>query len=418
MTVSTRFLINQIPIMKKILSFAILAAVIFFTGSCNKEDVLEPTNIEKDWAKNIDLSNAYVKQLYEETGVAILTEYDDTLDVFYQGSDYGVVNGVALTHIESEKKDKAIEWLKTNILDCFSTDCIKTYFPRRIFLCNTLKISGSAPGNVGSWIMELKYANNLWGASGSQHIFPFEQGTAIVVNVDELYNTETQIDYNKQYRTDIMTLLCHELFMKNDWLKGIESNLDIFPDDVTMLYGCNVLDTESTNSLNSSQKYVTAKGMYRLWYGCNAKDSRYGDPITKYDYTKMSLEGYFEFGFPDNGQSDNQAYGVGYFRWPTGTPYTWTSTYYDDYATTKEKLTLSSDGYITISYNESKAPNGSYRDARNLIFALIDLNSTKLSVYGEFLISRLYAMSEYLKGYGIDFQKFNSSVSDMYDMHE
>ena len=68
-------------IMKKIFVFAALAAVIgIFAASCEKAEVLEPTKIEKDWTKGIDLSNSYVKDIFEKTGVAILTEFDDTLD--------------------------------------------------------------------------------------------------------------------------------------------------------------------------------------------------------------------------------------------------------------------------------------------------------------------------------------------------
>ena len=95
MTVSTRFLTNQMTIMKKIFVFAALAAFIgIFAASCEKAEVLEPTQIEKDWTKGIDLSNPYVKQVFEQTGVAILTEFNDTTDVFYQGSDIGVIKTV------------------------------------------------------------------------------------------------------------------------------------------------------------------------------------------------------------------------------------------------------------------------------------------------------------------------------------
>ena len=48
MTVSTRFLTNQMTIMKKIFVFAALAAVIgIFAASCEKAEVLEPTKLEK-----------------------------------------------------------------------------------------------------------------------------------------------------------------------------------------------------------------------------------------------------------------------------------------------------------------------------------------------------------------------------------
>ncbi len=68
MTVSTRFLTNQMTIMKKIFVFAALATVIgIFAASCEKAEVLEPTKIEKDWTKGIDLSNRYVKEIFEKT---------------------------------------------------------------------------------------------------------------------------------------------------------------------------------------------------------------------------------------------------------------------------------------------------------------------------------------------------------------
>lgn len=420
MTVLTRFLTRQKIIMKKIFVFAALAAAIgIFSVSCDKAEILEPTHIEKDWTKAIDLSNTYVKQLFEQTGVAILTEYDDTLDVFYQGADYGLLQGVELTHIAAANKDRAIEWLKTNVFDCFSTECIKNYFPRRIFLCNTLRM-GSEPGFTGTWIHELRWTNNYWSISGAQHAFPFAQGLAICIN-DAIFNPDTQVDYNTQYREDIMTLIVDELFMKNDWLQGIKNSEDIFPEDVTALYGLNVYDARSTAADGS--KYVSAKGWYQLWYGFSPKHSRYGDPVMRYDWSKMSLEGYFEFGFPDNGVNGANAYGGGYFRWPTGTPQTISSTYYDDYATTKQPVTFQCDGYAQVSNssqtgNNLKAPSGQYQDARNLISALSNLNDVKLTVYGDFLIHRLWSISEYLREYGIDYRKFNPSVTHMYEMHD
>ena len=413
MTVSTRFLTNQMTIMKKIFVFAAMAAFIgIFAASCEKAEVLEPTQIEKDWTKGIDLSNPYVKQVFEQTGVAILTEFNDTTDVFYQGSDIGVIKTVDITHLTGAEKDKAIEWFKTNIMDCFSMECIKKYFPRRIFLTKTIVVS-SEPGGIGPWLHEMRYTQNLWSVNGTQHAFPFTQGFAVSVNTDVLFNEQTQIDYAKKFRNDIMSLLCFELFMKNDWLNEIQNNEDIFPEDVTMLYGARVLDTEATNSLDSPNKYVTAKGMYHIWYGYNAKHSRYGDPITKVDYRRMTLEGYFEFGFPDTGTNCNVEYG-GEFRWPTGNPTTEISTYND--AGTRVEYTC--DGFVNIENYHCQAPNGPYRDSRNLIGALVDLNSVKLTVYGEFLIHRLWAMSEALKDIGVDFKKFNPAVTEMYQIHD
>ena len=413
MTVSTRFLTNQMTIMKKIFVFAALATVIgLFAASCEKVEVLEPTNIEKDWTKNIDLSNAYVKEIFEQTGVAILTEFDDTLDVFYQGADYGVIKTVNITHLSGSEKDKAIGWLKENILDCFSKECIKKYFPKRIFLTKTIVVSAE-PGYIGPWLHEMRYTQNLWSVNGTQHAFPFAQGFAVSVNTDVLFNDQSQVDYQKKFRNDIMSLLCFELFMNNDWIQGVENNEDVFPEDVTMLYGAKPLDTETSNSLDSGNKYVTAKGMYHIWYGFNAKHSRYGDPLTKLDWTKMSLEGYFEFGFPDTGTNSNVEYG-GVFKWPTGTPQSYTSTNND----AVERLTFECDGDVDISNTHCTAPNGKLRDSRNLIGALVDLNDLKLTLYGEFLIHRLWGMSEYMKEIGVDFKKFNPVVNSMYQMHE
>ena len=410
--------------MKKIIVFAALAAFIgCFSSSCEKAEVLEPTNVEKDWTQGIDLSNSYVKQIFEQTGVAILTEYDDTMDVFYQGADYGVIDGIELTHISPADKDKAIQWLKTNILDCFSTECIKKYFPKRIFLCDRLIIS-SSPSFTPTYIHELRWSNNYWSTlEGVQHAFPFAQGWAICVNVETLFNPDTQVDYNKQYREDIMHIICCELFMKNDWLQEIKGSDDIFPEDVTMLYGLNVLDTRTYNSTDGVY-YVSTPGMYRSWYGVSPKDSRRGDPITKVDWSKMTLEGYFEFGFPDNGMNSANAYGGGYFKWPTGTPASYTSTNYDDYASTGQRITYECDGYAQISNasqssNNLRAPSGYYQDARNLIAALTDLNEVKLSVYGEFLIHRLWSMSEFLRTeHGIDFRQYDQNVVKMYQMHD
>ena len=424
MTVSIRFLTNQMTIMKKIFVFAALAAVLgFFVSSCEKVEVLEPTHIEKDWTKGIDLSNSYVKQIFEQTGVAILTEYDDTLDVFYQGADYGVINGIQLTHIAPADKDKAIEWLKTNILDCFSTECIKNYFPKRIFLCDRLVIS-SSPSFTPTYIHELRWSNNYWSTlEGVQHAFPFAQGWAICVNVETLLNPNTQVDYNKQYREDIMHILCCEMFMSNDWLQEIKNSEDLFPEDLTKLYGLNVLDTRNSTDA-AGNYYATAAGMYRTWYKKSPKDPRYGDPITRYDWTKMTLEGYFQFGFPDNGVNGANSYGGGYFSWPTGTPKTIKSQYHDDYATTHEMAEFQCDGYASISNsgqngNNLRAPSGYYQDARNLIAALTDLNEVKLSVYGEFLIHRLWSMSEFLRTeHGIDFRKYDENVVKMYQMHD
>lgn len=389
-----------------------MAFMIGFTASCNKE-TLEPTNMEKDWAKNIDLSNSYVKNLYEQTGVALLTDFDDTLDVFYQGADEGVLTMAQITHLTPEKKDPAIKWFKENILDYFSTECIKNYFPRRIFLCDKLTVDDT-PNSAGAWVNEIRYTNNLWGTTGVQHAYPFAQGFAVNISVDYLLNEETSVDYATAFRVDIMTLLCDELFMKHDWLDGIGNNTDIFPDELTDLYSRYLLD-RTTNDANGNPYVTDAKqGMWSRWFGKPATDKNYGDPLTYCDKTKMTLKGYFQFGFPDHGQNDNVGYGSSSFKWATGTPQQYTSNNNAD----KENRTCTIDGYISFTNTQDVAPDSQYRDARNLILALCDLDDMRLSVYGDFLLDRLYIMSEYLKGYGIDFRRFNPSVAKMYKMHE
>ena len=405
---------------KKISILAILATVIGLAASCSKEN-LEPTLIEKDWSKSIDLSNSYVKQLFEQTGVAILTEYDDTLDVMYQGADYGVIQGIEITHIKAEQKAQAIEWLKTNILDCFSTECIKKYFPRKIFLCDRLVI-GQSPSFTPAYMHEVRWASNNWSTlEGIQHAFPFAQGMAICVTVDVLFNPDSQVDYNTQFRQDIMHILCCELFMSHNWLDAIRNDDDLFPDDVTSLYGLNVLDGRTYNSVDQTY-YNSAKGMYRLKFGYSAKDSRYGDPITKCDWTKMTLQNYFKFGFPDNPTNSlPNAYNGADIVWPTGTTKTASSRYNDEGVS----KTYEYDGYVTIASSNQLAgssypcgPYGMYQDARFLIAALTSVNETKLSVYGDLVIHRLWSMSEYLRTeYGIDFRKFDPNVNTLYQMH-
>ena len=137
------------------------------------------------------------------------------------------------------------------------------------------------------------------------------------------------------------------------------------------------------------------------------------------DWTKMSLQGYFEFGFPDNPVNSANSYGNGYFSWPTGTTKTGSSKYNDDGVT----KTYEYDGYVTIasssqSGNYAKAPSGIYQDARFLVAALTALTEKKLSVYGDLVIHRLWSMSEFLRTqYGIDFRKFDPDVNTLYQMH-
>ena len=402
--------------MKKILIFAFAAFMIGFTASCSKE-ALEPTNCEKNWAENIDLSNSYVKDLYEKTGVAILTEFDDTLDVFYQGADEGVLTIMSLEHLTADQKDASIQWLKENVLDCFSTECIKKYFPRRIFLCATLEVMDT-PGCVGGWVDELRYTNNLWDCNGIQHAFPVAQGFVVNVNPLVLQNEETTVDYDTQFRVDIMTLLCDELFMYNDLCDEVTSDPDLFPEDVTELYNRYVRDKYTTD-VTGKNKYVKDETLYRgqwsMWHsGYPVDHEKYGDPVTYCDNAKMSLEGFFQFGFPDHGQNYNLGYGQTTFKWPTGTP----KTYSSNNNTDKEMRSYTTDGYMSFSTYYDRAPDTIYRDARNLILALCDVNDVKLTVYGDWLIERLWRMSEYFKDFGVDFQKFNPSVANIYKMME
>jgi hypothetical protein len=78
--------IQKIKIMKKYRLIYLLLIVVAF-GACTDEEALEPSLLDIDRAKTqLNLDNEIVKKIYDDFNVALLYEYNDTLDFTYVAS--------------------------------------------------------------------------------------------------------------------------------------------------------------------------------------------------------------------------------------------------------------------------------------------------------------------------------------------
>ncbi len=129
--------------------------------SCQKEDSLEPSYADEDRvASQVDLSNARVKDIYEQFNVGVLYEYDDTLDFAYTAEEADVSalwGSVELPEIKtlfadslgelSEDTmayymayvDAAIQFVDTAIFQRFDPNStVITRFPKKVLVAKSI----------------------------------------------------------------------------------------------------------------------------------------------------------------------------------------------------------------------------------------------------------------------------------------
>lgn len=114
----------------------LLAAAV---SSCYKEDSLTPDNEAPKYtiADSEDPAQHYLYEFWQNTGVYILSEYDD-VDYMWNvnsTSDYKI------TRMEPDVLDDAVEYLKEVLTEIYGREFAKKYFPFKILLAGQIENS-------------------------------------------------------------------------------------------------------------------------------------------------------------------------------------------------------------------------------------------------------------------------------------
>jgi len=140
--------------MKKYLSISL--AFLFLLAGCEKDEKIIPTNFESNWHERLDMTNPTVKQMYDECGVGLLTDFEIITDLRFSVTSYWGV----LRADKFERKsaiDSAYVFLQESFLKYFTNkQFIRDYFPRRILLSSELFLD-----HISSTTMQSPYGTHL-----------------------------------------------------------------------------------------------------------------------------------------------------------------------------------------------------------------------------------------------------------------
>ncbi|MCF0173486.1 MAG: hypothetical protein HUJ91_07165 [Bacteroidales bacterium] len=401
--------------MKHLSKYIILAAATLFASACS-EETLTPSGLDTDPSAKFNITNPIAKSLYDNTGVAVLSDYDIEKDVLYLGADYGKDKTTTISLLDNQDDiDFAIDWLNKKLFPVFSTEMLKTKFPRRVYLAKELTSVMGYATTLGNWLMLLRWTNNYWGINGIQHALPFPQG--LVVNVNPVYlRAEDSSTYDMQFSEDILSIAIIYILMEYDLIDPCLNNSKIMIDEMTAkmyggIYPLNTYRDQTLPGSSHSYKAMTAMGMGEIFDGYSASDTKYGDSevCNCLDTTKIHLKYYFRYGFVD--EPDRNGIYTSHFYFPKedGSLYTWSSTKYPGYTSAKGAITCQTDCYTT-SLGTCRTPTDIHEDVWNMVQALVHLNEIRWDTYGERIQQRLTGLHEYLRSLGIDIGKYNPYV--------
>jgi len=292
--------------MRKVLY--LLPLVIFFFA-CHKEEILTPSNAdETTLIEYPDMSKPLVSQYKNDYNVSIVYRFNDVTDFRFAFMDRVSVtnwNKVNIQKVDENAPDYALQMLDSLVLkyfndeivfqgQTFTSDFRKTYFPKHIFVADSISGSYSA---IGQKLGELnlyeteKYYSFLW--NGYEPMFAFNKAVLSVASASGIL----------KYRNSMLYCFLSELFMQ----KGIHNQ---FPaamyEPVVSYYGTSINDLAESEGV--ARNYSGPGNRYvhydPVWYNAKgfALTNRSPFSISTYSNTtsyKATLDSTATLTFPD-----------------------------------------------------------------------------------------------------------------------
>lgn len=179
--------------MSRINMILVAGALLFCCFACQDEEKLSPSGLDTDRVQDLlDWSNPVVKRYYDDYGVALMTDFDENLDLkfnFYERWYNRFWKNIEIGKMERKSEcDSAIMVLDTAVFryfkdelefqgEVYHSDFKKKYFPNKILITNKL-ITGS---DVYGLVMQTV---NRPSKTGLGSTFCQSNDNAIVVNLE------------------------------------------------------------------------------------------------------------------------------------------------------------------------------------------------------------------------------------------
>ena len=189
-----------------------LAAVLLLAG-CEKEEKLTPSNMEVDWHQYLDMSNPVVKQFYDECGVGLLTNFDDSRNLLHQITTYW--DQAFLEKLEIQDIENAFEFLQKSLLSYFTNkQFIKDNFPRTILLAGDVLL-GRVHNQNHYYNPIIEESNAAVGVPAANSIHSIFNAVAFAFACKMETINYSEANYNN-YARDNMYIFLSCLFERNN----------------------------------------------------------------------------------------------------------------------------------------------------------------------------------------------------------
>lgn len=141
-----------------------ISMLLFCCIACEDEDELSPSGLDTDRVQDLlDWSNPVVKKYYRDYGVALMTDFDENLDIkfnFYESWANSFWKKMEIGKMERKSEcDSAITVLDTAVFryfkdelefqgEVYHSDFKKKYFPNKILITNKLIVGSDVSGLI------------------------------------------------------------------------------------------------------------------------------------------------------------------------------------------------------------------------------------------------------------------------------
>ncbi len=170
-----------------------ISMLLFCCIACEDEDELSPSGLDTDRVQDLlDWSNPVVKKYYGDYGVALMTDFDENLDIkfnFYESWANSFWKNMEIGKMERKSEcDSAITVLDTAVFryfkdelefqgEVYHSDFKKKYFPNKILITNKLIVGSDVSGLIMQTV-------NRPSKTGVGSTFCQSNDNAIVVNLE------------------------------------------------------------------------------------------------------------------------------------------------------------------------------------------------------------------------------------------